>query len=127
MCQRVQNSENDFGDIGKVEIDRQTIAEQQPKADGDRGIAEEVRVDLIAVQEDQQPAVLRPQRLIEREVHIGRHLVEIVRNVKLEEEADQNPFCGFDEWNIRKIFRLDLRHEHFSTRDRPRQRAAGRI
>jgi hypothetical protein len=51
-------------------------------------IAEEVGVDLIAVQENQQPPILRLQRLIERKIHIGCHLIEVVRDVELEKEAN---------------------------------------
>src|SRR6267154_2437888 len=87
-------------DVWKIEINRQTIAKQQRKAYRDRRIAEEVSLDLIAVQEDEQPAILCLERLVEREIHIGRHLVEVVRNVELEKEARQNPFCSLDERNI---------------------------
>src|SRR5258706_16275797 len=110
------------GNIWKIEVDRQPIAKEQRKAYGDRGIAEEICVDLIAVQENQQPPVLRLERLIERKRHIGGHLVEIVRDVELEKESRQNPFRGLDERNIRKIFRLDLRHEHLGARNRPRNK-----
>src|SRR5258708_31503775 len=110
------------GGIGKIEVDRQPVAKEQRKAYGDRGIAEEICVDLITVQENQQPPVLRLKRLIERKRHIGGHLVEIVRDVELEKEPCQNPFRSLDERNIRKIFRLDLRHEHFGARNRARKK-----
>ena len=110
------------GGIWKIEVERQPIAKEQCKAYGDRRIAEEIRVDLIAVQENQQPSVLRLERLIERKRHIGGHLVEIVRDVEFEKEPRQNPFRSLDERNIRKIFRPDLRHEHFGARNRARDK-----
>src|SRR5690349_10601682 len=45
--------------IGTVEIDRETVAEQQAEAERDRGIAEEIGIDLEAVEDDQDPAILR--------------------------------------------------------------------
>src|SRR6202008_939707 len=94
--------------------------EQERQADRDRGVAEEVGIDLVAVQDDQDPAILRLQRLIEREVHVRGHLVEIVRHKQLEEESGENPLCCVDERNVGKTLRRDLRHEHLSARDRPR-------
>src|SRR5262249_5118549 len=67
-----------------------------------------------------QPSVLRLQRLVQREVHIGRHLVEVVRDEEFEKEAGQDPLGRFHERHVRKIFGLDLRQEHFSPRYRPR-------
>src|SRR5205823_5492177 len=96
--QRDMPTRPEFGergrDIGKIEVDRQSVAEQETKADRNRGIAEEVRIDLIAVEENEQPAILGLQRLVEREAHIGRHLIEIVRDVELEEKPGQDPFRG---------------------------------
>src|SRR5881392_4184903 len=78
-------------DVGKIEVDRQAVAEQGRKSDRNRGVAEEVSVDLIAVEKNQQPAILGPQRLVEREAHMGRHLIEVVRHVELEEKSGQDP------------------------------------
>src|ERR1700716_3177680 len=107
-------------DVRQIEVDGQTIAEQKRKSDRYRRITEEIRIDLIAVQKNQQPAVLSLQRFVERESHIGRHLVEIVRDVELEEKSGNDPFRGLDERDIRQIFRLDLRHEHSGARNRSR-------
>src|SRR6267142_7161452 len=91
-------------DVGKIEIDRPAVAEQETKPDRNRGIAEEVRVDLIAVEENKQPAILGLQRLVEREAHIGRHFIEVVRDIALEKKSGNYPFRGLDERNVRKIF-----------------------
>ena len=64
--QRDMPARPEFGergrDVGQIEVDRQPIAEQETKPDRNRGIAEEVRIDLIAVEENQQPAILGLQR-----------------------------------------------------------------
>src|SRR5689334_15731421 len=104
-------------DVGKIEVDRQAVAEQETKPDRNRGIAEKVRIDLIAVEENEQPAILRLQRLIEREAHVRRHFIEVVRNVELEEKSGQDPLRNLNKRYIRDIFRIDLRHEHFGARD----------
>src|SRR6187455_957580 len=108
------------GNVWKIEVDRQAIAEEQCKTYSDRRITEEIGVDLIAIKKHQQPPVLGLQRLVEREIHVGGHLVEVVRDVEFEKVSCQNPFRGLDKWNISKKFWFDLRHEHFSARDRPR-------
>src|SRR3954465_13742156 len=70
--------------IRKIEIKRQTVSEQKRQPKRDRRIAEEIGVDLVAVQDNQQPPILRLQGLEQRKAHVGRHLVEIVRNIELE-------------------------------------------
>ena len=89
------------GNIRKIEIDRQTIAEQQSETDRDRGVAEKIGVDLIAVEDDQQPAIRGLQRLVQRKVQIGRHRVEVIGDIELEEEPDDDP-----------LHRLHDRHVH---------------
>src|SRR5882762_6878751 len=73
--------------VWKIEINRQTIAKKQRKSYGDRRIAEKVSVDLIAIEENEQPPVLRLERLVERKIHIGCHLVEVVRDVEFEKRT----------------------------------------
>jgi hypothetical protein len=93
-------------DIGKIEVLRQPIPEQQRQTDGDRRVAEKVRVNLIAVKKNTDSAVLGRQSLIQRVVHIGGYLIEVVGHEQLEEISTDQPFRGLYSGDIDQEFCL---------------------